>query len=137
MATASMPRPVCLFGVQLYLFWILLSAPCLSSLWQKRRVECDLALVGVFPVSRAHIKLGKILVGHRAGLFKGSENFSNSFITRYSTARPAVMSDVHFRHKMFPILIKKVGVHPLTFCSKSIITYMESKPLRVERLILD
>lgn len=25
------------------------------------------------------------------------------FITRYNTARPAVMSDVHFRHKLFSI----------------------------------
>ena len=31
------------------------------------------------------------------------ENFSKIFITRYNTARPAVMSDVHFRHKMFSI----------------------------------
>ena len=27
----------------------------------------------------------------------------NFFVTRYNTARPAVMSDVHFRNKMFPI----------------------------------
>jgi len=47
------------------------------------------------------------------------------------------MSDVHFRNKMFSIWGKKDGVHPLTFWPKSIITYMESKPLRIERLMLD
>ena len=30
--------------------------------------------------------------------------FGNFFVTRYNTARQAVMSDVHFRHKMFSIL---------------------------------
>ena len=65
------------------------------------------------------------------------ENFSKILITRYNTARPAVVSDVHFRHRLFPIWGKKVGVHPLTFWPKSIIKYMESKPLRIERLILD
>ena len=66
-----------------------------------------------------------------------SEIFSKFFIIRYNTARQAVMSDVHFRHKLFSIWDKKVGVHPLTFRPKSIITYMENKPLRVERRMLD
>ena len=39
------------------------------------------------------------------------ENFARIFITRYNTARPAVMSDVHFRHKMFSILDVPIFAH--------------------------
>ena len=42
------------------------------------------------------------------------ENFSKILITQYNTARPAVMSDVFFRNKMFSIL----DVPPLDFLTK-------------------
>ena len=45
-------------------------------------------------------------------------NFLNFFVTRYNTARPAVMSDVHFRHKMFSILD---GPTPWLFDQKRIL----------------
>ena len=103
----------------IFVLGVFVCAVCLYSLWRERRVEAPLRLREFFSSAAHTSSLANSLSAIEQVFSRGSENFSNSFITRYNNARPAVMSDVHFRHKMFPIWDEKKLCLPLDFLTKN------------------